>query len=295
MISVKILLLLTRLAVLVVGAMAGALWMAAAGTAKVARQGVYYGYARVSTKIQATEGKSLDDQVEQIKKHYAYFGATHNLLWGDVYVDGGVSAFKRTFKEREAGKVLYDRLMPGDHIVMISLDRGFRRFEDAVHTIEGWVRRGVHVHLLNYNLSTDNHIGRMLLRILAVFAEFQREVNAERNVAIAARVKAEGGVRNQYAGYGQKLVGPKDRRRAAPDNHERAIARAIVRLHDERKRSFKQIWLRFLEKRVTTREGTEWSLDRIKRVYNAAKKNPKEFEKSAPAPAAGPSPPASSA
>lgn len=135
------------------------------------------GYARVSTEEQTT-GVSLEDQERTIRDYCEQRG----LRLVEVVTDGGVSA-RVPLPERKGGARLL-RLPAGYHVVTPKLDRMFRSVLDCATTMKQWQDQGIDVHIINFHngepISTCTATGRLLLWILAAFAEWERELISER-------------------------------------------------------------------------------------------------------------------
>jgi hypothetical protein len=103
-----------------------------------------YGYCRVSTARQASEGESLDVQRRQIEG-YAHM---HGLTLRGVTVEEGVSG-SIPVHERPKGGPLFAKLQKGDVVIAPKLDRLFRSALDALQVVEDLRKRGVSLHLLD--------------------------------------------------------------------------------------------------------------------------------------------------
>jgi len=103
-----------------------------------------YGYCRVSTARQASEGESLDVQRRQIEG-YAHM---HGLTLCGVAVEDGVSG-SVPVHERPKGGPLFAKLRKGDIVIAPKLDRLFRSALDALQVVEDLRKRGVSLHLLD--------------------------------------------------------------------------------------------------------------------------------------------------
>ena len=93
----------------------------AATAASPAPAGRCYGYARVSTTMQADEGESLDVQQRQL----AGYAQMNGLTIDKVFVERGVSGSK-PLGDRPQGSALLAVLQPGDVVITPKLDRMFR-------------------------------------------------------------------------------------------------------------------------------------------------------------------------
>lgn len=125
-----------------------------------------YGYARVSTKGQAKDGNSLDDQ--RIKLTDA--GAT------TIYED----SFTGTKTDRPELDKLKDVLKPGDTVIVTKLDRLARSASKGADLVNLWLKDGITVHILNMGLINDTPTGRLIMQIMFAFAEFERDMIVER-------------------------------------------------------------------------------------------------------------------
>lgn len=128
--------------------------------------GKRYGYARVSSKGQESDGNGLDVQKE------ALFAA------GCVKVV--TEAFTGTKMERPKFTELIESLEPGDTLVVTKLDRFARTASAGVEVIKDLMAKGISVHVLNMGLVEDTPTGRLILNVLLAFAEFERDNIVER-------------------------------------------------------------------------------------------------------------------
>ena len=139
------------------------------------------GYIRVSTARQAQHGISLEHQQDMIR---AYCGA-HGLELVELVVDDGRSAYKQPLHRRAAGRRLVELVQSGEvgAVVALRLDRLFRGIQDAINTVLAWSKRGVALRLLEFYgqaVDTSTPMGRMLLTMMAGFAEMESFAKAER-------------------------------------------------------------------------------------------------------------------
>jgi hypothetical protein len=120
-----------------------------------------YGYCRVSTARQASEGESLDVQRPQIEG-YAHM---HGLTLRGVTVDEGVSG-SIPVNERPKGGPLFAKLRKGDIVIAPKLDRLFRSALDALQVVEDLRKRGVSLHLLDLGGDiSGNGLSKLFLTI----------------------------------------------------------------------------------------------------------------------------------
>jgi putative DNA-invertase from lambdoid prophage Rac len=151
-----------------------------------------YGYCRVSTLRQASEGESLEVQRRQIEG----YALMHGLAVDEIIVEEGVSGSIPVI-ERPAGGALFAKLAKGDVVISPKLDRLFRSALDALQVVEDLRKRGVSLHLLDLGGDiAGNGMSKLFLTIAAAFAEAERDRIRER----VSQVKADQKARGRYLG-----------------------------------------------------------------------------------------------
>jgi len=143
-------------------------------------------YIRVSTEEQALEGVSLSNQRERLQAYCTSKG----IEIVEAIADEGISATK-ALDTRPGGKRLLEVLKRKDvrHVVALKLDRLFRNAEDALKNTSAWERRGIALHLVDLggqSLDSGSAVGKMMLTMMAAFAEFERNLVSERTAAALA-------------------------------------------------------------------------------------------------------------
>lgn len=127
------------------------------------------GYARVSTVGQEQNGNSLTDQQEQLTQAGAQ----------TIYADA--CSGKRM--DRPQFTRMLTTLEPGDRLIVCKLDRFARTAAEGAATIQGLLKRGIIVDVLNLGRLDDTPMGRLLMQVLFCFAEFERAQIIERTQA----------------------------------------------------------------------------------------------------------------
>jgi site-specific DNA recombinase len=154
-------------------------------------------YVRASTGRQETTPKDQQERIEGYCK-----AAGLNLV--EVITERGVSAKIKLSKRPEGARVLALLESGICHIVALKLDRLFRNAADALAMVDEWEAAGIHLHLVDMggiSVNTGSSIGKMLLTMLAGFAEFERNLISERTTSALRYKKAHGLVYNR-ASYG---------------------------------------------------------------------------------------------
>jgi site-specific DNA recombinase len=137
-------------------------------------------YARKSTEEGLTlPFNSLDAQRESAE---AYILSQRHMGWTVLehrYEDGGYSGANL---ERPALRALMDDIESGqvDCVVVYKVDRLSRSLLDFARLIGIFERRGVSLVSVTQQMNTTDSLGRLTLNILLSFAQFERELVAER-------------------------------------------------------------------------------------------------------------------
>ena len=140
-------------------------------------------YIRVSTLDQAEHGVSLDAQEQRLSAYAVACGLSVVAVIREEAISGTVP-----LAERPEGRKLVELVTTGkaSHVVALKLDRLFRSAVDALQTTADWDRKGVSLHLVDMggqSLNTGSAMGRMMLTMMAGFAQFERDLTAERTKA----------------------------------------------------------------------------------------------------------------
>lgn len=125
-----------------------------------------YGYARVSTKGQASDGNSLESQEQQLKEN----GATK------VYKD----SFTGTKTDRPEFTKLLSKLKEGDTLIVTKLDRFARSSIQGQQLVNDLISKGIKVNILNIGMMDNTPSSKLIRDIFFAFAEFERDMIIER-------------------------------------------------------------------------------------------------------------------
>lgn len=135
------------------------------------------GYKRVSTLIQSTSGQLV-----------------------------GVDEIDRVFEDKASGKNIDDRVQlnqliefvrEGDTVIVHSMDRLARNFQDLLALVRRITAKGVTIKFIKENFSFSNNtehssINKLLLGIIGSIAEFERELILERQKEGIAQARLRG-------------------------------------------------------------------------------------------------------
>jgi site-specific DNA recombinase len=138
----------------------------------------------VYTRKSVTEGldmefNSLDAQRESVLDYVKSQRGAGWVALPERYDDGGFTGanidrpgFQRLMADVEAGKI--------DVVAVYKIDRLSRSLVDFTQLIETFRRRGVAFVSVTQSFDTSTSMGRMVVSLLATFAQFERETIAER-------------------------------------------------------------------------------------------------------------------
>ena len=144
-----------------------------------------YGYVRGSTSKQEL---TLVAQTECLQRFYDYkFKTTHDF----VIIEDAATSASKGFEKRAGGAKILRQAKMGDAVIVTKLDRAFRSMRDMAQTMEVLKEKGVAVHLLDINVSTDSDVGKLMAGILASVADFERS-------RIVTRTREVQGTRRKY-------------------------------------------------------------------------------------------------
>ena len=133
-------------------------------------------YVRVSTQEQATEGYSIGEQTERLKKYTEAMGWDIFKIYTDPGYSGGDTnrpGLKEMIRDIENNKVC--------KVVVYKLDRLSRSQLDTLYLIEKvFLANNTDFVSMSENFDTSTPFGRAMIGILAVFAQLEREQIKER-------------------------------------------------------------------------------------------------------------------
>ncbi len=176
-------------------------------------------YARVSTR----NGQTTENQLRELR------AVAQRNGWEvvAVYTDNGVSGAKG--RDQRPG---LDDLLKGvarrefDVVAAWSVDRLGRSLQDLIGTLNELRAKEVDLYLHKQGLDTSTPAGKAMFQMLGVFAEFEREIIAERIHAGLARAREQGTKSGNPIGRPEKFG--RVRRKAISLNEEGLGTRRIA-------------------------------------------------------------------
>lgn len=218
-------------------------------------------YIRVSTEDQAKDGFSIHAQREKLTK----YAEANDWDIVDYYVDDGISGknldarpeVQRLLIDVEQGKV--------NNVLIYKLDRLTRSVRDLIYLIEFFEKHCCTFNSQTEKIDTSNAVGRMFVKIIGIFAEFERENLAERVSFGYEQKTREGNYTNTQGVYGYDyIVGEQ---KLIVNEIERDIVNKIFDLYIDGESYFK-IARRFNMENVPTKRGGTWSPSTIKSILH---------------------------
>ncbi|MEJ0058165.1 MAG: recombinase family protein [Terricaulis sp.] len=149
-------------------------------------------YARTSTEEGlAQEFNSLDAQIESCRAYIVSQAGEGWIACKQTFVDGGFSggSLERPALQRLLAALTAREI---DVIVVYKVDRLTRSLADFAKIVETLDRAGASFVSITQSFNTTTSMGRLTLNVLLSFAQFEREVTAERIRDKIAASKAKG-------------------------------------------------------------------------------------------------------
>jgi DNA invertase Pin-like site-specific DNA recombinase len=179
------------------------------------------GYARVSTDGQATEGVSLEAQRARIDEYCQ----SNGIELAETFSDEGLSG-KRADNRPGLQSALKTACRRKGILVTYSLSRLGRSTRDLIDIAERIQQAGADLVSLTEQIDTTSAAGKMVFRMLAVLAEFERDLVSERTTAALAHHRASGRKTGGHVPFGYDVAS--DGRTLIENRKEQATIQAII-------------------------------------------------------------------
>ncbi len=216
------------------------------------------GYIRVSTQHQVSDGVSLDAQKTKIHA----WADVNNADVLAIYADEGVSGAKSD----RAG--LLDAIeiaqKHGAALVVYSLSRLSRTTRDTLAIAERLDMAGADLVSISEKIDTTTAAGKMIFRMLAAMAEFERDQIAER-IKSSMDYKKSQNCRVGSIPYGYALA--PDRNHLEKEASEQAVITEVRRLHGEGL-SLRKISKELEKQGLLSRKGKPFYPSQVKRILS---------------------------
>jgi site-specific DNA recombinase len=208
-----------------------------------------FGYIRVSTQGQADEGISLEAQEAKI----AAWCLANDVELGGCFIDAGISG-KRADNRPELQRALDAVTAASGVLVVYSLSRLARSTKDTLLIGERLEKHGADLVSLSEKIDTTSAAGKMVFRMLAVLAEFERDLVSERTKSAMSHLKSQGKRVGQIP-FGFDLADDSETLVENADEQE-----VIALLVDLRKSglSYGKIAAELNSRGIQTKDGKQW-------------------------------------
>ena len=218
-------------------------------------------YVRVSTEDQAKDGFSIHAQKQKLTK----YAEANDWDIFDYYVDDGISGKNldgrpqviRLLKDVEEGKI--------NNVLIYKLDRLTRSVRDLIYLIELFEKHSCTFNSQTEKIDTSNAVGRMFVKIIGIFAEFERENLAERVSFGYEQKTREGNYTNTNGVYGYDYV-VKDKKLVV-NEYEKELVNKIFDLYIDGISYFK-IAQKLNNENIKTKRGGRWAASTIQSIIN---------------------------
>jgi DNA invertase Pin-like site-specific DNA recombinase len=205
-------------------------------------------YVRVSTTGQVEDGVSLDAQRSKIAAWCDVMG--YSLA--ETYADEGISG--HSMEKRPGLQAAVDAVCAtGGVLVVYSLSRLARNTRETLELGERLNKARADLVSLSEKIDTTSAAGKMVFRMLAVLAEFERDQVSERTTMALAYKKQQGEKLGGRAPYGMVLA--TDGVHLEPNDAEQRII-ALARAYHAEGLSSRKIAARLAEQGLYSRAGT---------------------------------------
>src|SRR5690606_7200831 len=182
-------------------------------------------YLRVSSSVQV-DGISLQLQEERLRAYAASQGWEVVERYEDAGLSGSTTdrpAFQRMMEDARAKRF--------DAILVYKLDRLTRSVRDFHELADEMEALGVSIVSVTQNIDTSSPTGRLLRNILVDFANFERELIAERSTEGKRRLAAGGRYLGWEPPYGYRKVGERANARLVVVPEEAEVVKRIFALY----------------------------------------------------------------
>ena len=218
-------------------------------------------YTRVSTEEQAKEGYSIRAQEEKLWQYAALKGWHIYSVYSDEGISGkdieGRPAIKQLIADVESGKI--------NNVLVYKIDRLTRSTKNLIDLVDLFNDNDCAFNSLVESIDTASATGRMFLKIVGIFAEFERENLAERvRLGMERKVKEGYAIMSFITSYGY------DRENGTKiptvNAEEAVIVRRIFNMYLHDDYSLKQICRTLNAEQIPSKKGVKWCDSSVKGI-----------------------------
>lgn len=214
------------------------------------------GYIRVSTREQAESKLSLIHQEQKIRA----LAEAHDHTIVRIFNDAAESAkdlnrpaVQELLRDVEAGKI--------GHVIIYKLDRLIRNVENLGFLLRVFEKKGVTLSSVQESLDTSTASGRMVVNLLGMIAQWERETIAERTQVALDVKRGRGEKLGGIVPYGNRVKSGK----LIPHDPEQRVLRGIIKARKEG-RGYQDIAEALNEQKVRPRKAARWYASTIRAI-----------------------------
>jgi len=218
-------------------------------------------YVRVSTEEQAQEGFSIRGQEDKLKS----FAQIKDWSIFKIYIDEGISG--KNIKERPAIQEMLKDVESKKikNVLVYKIDRLTRCTADLIYMVDMFNQYDCAFNSLMESIDTQTASGRMFLKIIGIFAEFERENIIERvKFGRERKVKEGYSLCSHTISYGYDR--PKGQKIQTVNLQEAEIVQEIFDLYTNQGVSITSIARRLNVKKVPIKSGVTWTQDKVRNI-----------------------------
>lgn len=218
-------------------------------------------YVRVSTEEQAQEGYSIRAQEQKLRD----FSRIKDWSVYDVYIDDGISG--KNITDRPAINSLIEDIKNRkvNNVLVFKIDRLTRNTADLIYLVNLFNTYNCAFNSLSESIDTQTASGRMFIKIIGIFAEFERENIIERTKIGFERKVREGytlATRTPSYGYDRK-IGEKIQ---TVNRYEASIVREVFDMFVNKHMPCLEIAKNLNSRNIPTKENAQWHTRTIKNI-----------------------------
>ena len=160
-------------------------------------------YVRVSTKMQAEQGESIDAQLYELER----YAKLNDMRVLGTYIDDGYSG--KSITGRPHFQEMLEAIKSGtcvDYILVFKLSRFGRNAADSLNSLQLMQDYGTNLICVKDGINSEAQMGKMMIAFLAAFAEMERENIIVQTSAGREQKAREGKWNGGQAPFGYKLV-----------------------------------------------------------------------------------------
>ena len=218
-------------------------------------------YVRVSTEDQVEEGFSIRAQSEKLKS----YALLKDWEIYNIYSDEGISG--KNIVDRPAINRLIDDIKNGkvNNVLVFKVDRLTRNTKNLIELVELFEEYGCTFNSLTESIDTDTPSGRMFLKIIGIFAEFERENLVTRlKLGLERKVKEGFTLASRSLSYG--YIRKKGNRIQEIQPEEAKIVSEIFSLYINENSTMNGIATLLNKRKIKSKMGSAWTATVIKGI-----------------------------